>query len=289
MIGYPEYRVDAAPPTLQDYLRSGAIDDVGYQSLRGAVSRGQCIGIYGASYSGRTSLLRALIHEYQSISNEPRRAMVVSAVPGELKKQTPLLALTLANEDLQNREIAVPDFIEPVFADDLSTVAMRGAIPAWRRHGGAFTLRATSFSDLPEDLRSVVAVSVLMQDGKIAMLIDSLPHENTPEKIEERRRARETAEDPDALFDEIVTHYAAQGRLLRRGPHSGRSKDSMTRRASIRDNTEAIGTLQVSTVMLASTQFERRLTWTSHTISSGSAASVEHKLTAFDEAIRLIG
>jgi energy-coupling factor transporter ATP-binding protein EcfA2 len=185
MIGFPNHRVDTAPPTLSDYLRTGAIDEATYHSLRSAVEHGQCIAVFGPRQSGRTALLRALVHEYQALTGSPRRAMVVTTVPGELRKETPLLSMTL-NDRMRERPLPVPDFIEPVFADDLSSEAMRGAISAWSRHGGAFTRRGEDIGDLPSDLRIVVAVSVLMQDGKVVMMIDTLPHENTREKMDAR-------------------------------------------------------------------------------------------------------
>lgn len=289
MIGYPDYRVNTAPPTLADYQRIGAMDEVAHQSLSKAIRNGQLIAVMGPRQSGRSSLLSALIAEYQSIGSTPRRAMVVSTIPGELTKNTtPLYSVTLSEESMQNRPLIIPDTVESVFVDDLSETAMEGAVQTWKRHGGAFTLRGNDVISIPTAINDQVAVMLSMRDGKVAMLVDRLPLENTPEKIEQRSQMRELRA-ADVLFDKITTWYETRQRLIRRGPNSGRSQDSITRRSSIRTLTGSIGTLEIMTVMPSAGAFERRITWTSNTTSTKPAASVLFDITSFEDAKRHIG
>jgi hypothetical protein len=291
MIGYPDYRIDTAPPTLDDYVRAGAMDTVARDSLRGAIQRRQPIAVVGLHNSGRTSLLRALVHEYQMTPNETRRAMLVTSVPGELKKETPLIAMTLDDPSLRTKGLQqIPDMIESVFTDDLRPAEIPAAIDAWRTgRGGAFTHNAgdLDFEGFPE-LSAIADVRLLMREGKVVMFFDRLPHENTPAKMRARADAQWESETLDRVFDEVVRHYQGTKRIHRIGPNSGRSRDSMTRRASIIDGAGGVGTLEIATVMVTAAETTRYLTWTANTIAKTSLPSSVSEIHSFDEAVALI-
>jgi len=291
MIGYPDYRIDTAPPTLDDYLHVGAMDALARDSLRGAIRSGQPIAVVGLRNSGRTSILRALVREYQAVTEAPRRAMVITSVAGEFKKETPLLAMILDDPALrQNGLNHVPEMIESIFTDDLLPAEMPAVIAAWSGgRGGAFTLTAgdLSFEGFPE-LNALADVRLLMRDGKVAMLLDRLPNKNTLKKLRERAERQGESAACDRVFDDVVRHFQDSKRVHRLGPNSGRSRESMTRRASIIDAAGVIGTLEVATVMVTPAETRRYLTWTTNTIAKGPRPSVTSELCSFDEAIEFI-
>jgi hypothetical protein len=129
---------------------------------------------------------------------------------------------------------------------------------------------------------------LLMHDGKVVMLLDRLPHENTPEQMCARADAQWEREALDRVFDEVVRHYQGVKRVHRLGPNSGRSPESMTRRASIIDAAGGIGTLEIATVMVTAAETKRYLTWTTNTIAKVRRPSVVSELHSFDEAIAII-
>jgi len=297
MIGFPEYRIDTAPPTLDDYVSADAMNDATRNALRGALIHGNRILIVGPPNSGRSSLLRAVLREYQRLAN-PARAMTISVDrDAQLAKIQPLLAMRLDHPDTRAKGVrAVPEWIDTVFADGLRIEEMPGVLEAWSQgKGGAITQEGTSFDwESNPKLNALVNVRVLLSgDRKIAMMLDNLPHENTPEKIAARRAELDAAREADYLFDDLVGHYETLSKLVRRGPNSGRSPNSMTRRASIASPDGAIGLLEVSTVMTSAASHKRVLTWTTNVREAPNSTgrpkgSSTHELSSFEQAISII-
>ncbi|HTD33484.1 MAG TPA: hypothetical protein VK665_07485, partial [Candidatus Elarobacter sp.] len=201
MIGFPEYRIDTAPPSLDDYVSTGAMDQVACNALRGALVHGNRILIIGPPNSGRSSLLRAVLREYQRLAN-PARAMAVTVDSDpRLAKIQPLLAMRLDRPHLATRGVpSVPEWIDAVFADGLRAEELSGVLEAWRHgKGGAITQEGTSFDwERNPDLNPLVNVRILLNvDRKVVMMLDNLPHENTPEKVTARRADLEAAREAD--------------------------------------------------------------------------------------------
>jgi len=167
-IGHPDpaRRLDLAPPTLEQYAAVGAMRPEDGDMLRDAVSAGRRIAISGPPASGKTSLLRALLSEYQSVKGSPRRAMLVSPIKGEIVGVSPLLSI-VAEERWRGLPTLPPDVIEAYFVDELWPEAIPGLVEAWGRGAGGAAVVADA---TPTDLEPLIDVRVTMREGAVTLL-----------------------------------------------------------------------------------------------------------------------
>lgn len=97
------------PSNLDDIVELGTLSDVDAKRVRATLLGGGKIAILGPTRSGRTTLARALLGEYQRVPGFPRRAALVVSNAEEYEPETPLLKSVIHS---RGREDAIDRAIE---------------------------------------------------------------------------------------------------------------------------------------------------------------------------------